>query len=365
MPWLFIVCVCFCLLPVQASATIVGHLEADGVASLPQSVMDAIGEQRWLFTHASVGANMIGGMQELHSESATRYRLVFETAGDWSQIYPPPPITVPGTVYDGARGNPGWAAKIQMFDDAVRDLGWRYPTIEVAMDKLCYIDTDADASVYLATMTALENSYPSTVFVYATMPLQSGSNMDWANVLATNYNEAVRTHCSGNGRILLDLADVESHDPQGNHVTFVYGGQTYERMWSGYTSDGGHLNSLGARRVALCWYAAGAAIAAATGSVLDFPSAAPDGITSIVPNPCAGAPAIDLRLGHQAHASLEIFDASGRRIASLLDAEIGAGEHSLIWSGRNDAGAEAPAGIYFARLTAGRVASSRSFSLVR
>jgi len=141
---------------IPAGAVIIGHADVDGVPSLPLSVMDAVGEQRWLFTHASVGANMLDGMQALGTEDPLRYQFDFQVAGDWSQVYPPPSPTVPGTIYDGARGNPGWAAKFAMFDAAVRDLGWRYPVVDAAMDKLCYIDPEADVSVYLSMMTALE-----------------------------------------------------------------------------------------------------------------------------------------------------------------------------------------------------------------
>ncbi len=43
-----------------AAAQIVDHTAVDGVTSLPRAVMNGIGQQRWLFTHASVGSNMEG-----------------------------------------------------------------------------------------------------------------------------------------------------------------------------------------------------------------------------------------------------------------------------------------------------------------
>ncbi len=50
------------LLAPAAAAQIVDHRHVDGVTALPQAVMDAVGQQRWLFTHASVGGNMVAGL---------------------------------------------------------------------------------------------------------------------------------------------------------------------------------------------------------------------------------------------------------------------------------------------------------------
>jgi hypothetical protein len=241
-----------------AGGGIIGHSEVDGVATLPQTVMDAIGRQKWLFTHASVGGNMIEGMQALSASNANRYRLVVDVYGDGSQVYPPPATTIPGTIYDAPRGNPGWQAKFNMFNDAVRSLGWHDPKIGIAMDKLCYIDQDANPTNYIAMMTALEADFPGTILVYTTMPLESSVNP--ANILRAGYNNIVRAHCLTNNRVLFDIADIESHDPAGNAITFTNASKVYERMYSGYTTDGGHLNALGEQRVALGWYATAAAL---------------------------------------------------------------------------------------------------------
>lgn len=351
------------LLAGPAGATVIGHADIDGVPTLPLSTMDAIGELRWLFTHASVGANMLDGMAVLHSGDPGRYQLGSYTVGDWNQVYPPPTPTVPGTIYDGARGNPGWAAKFAMFDDAVRNLGWHQPAVDVAMDKLCYIDPDADVSVYLATMTALESDYPATRFVYMTMPIQSGANMDWSNLLAMNYNEAVRAHCAGPSRVLLDIADIESHDPSGNPITFTYEGQTYQRMWSGYTTDGGHLNSVGARRVALGWYGAGAAIVGGESGVPPL-FAAGAGITAIAPNPSRGDTVIRFRLPRDSRVELSLFDLEGREVRRLMNARLARGDHAESWDGRDAAGRFLPAGVYFARLRSGELSSVRRVAFV-
>jgi hypothetical protein len=54
-----------------------------------------------------------------------------------------------------------------------------------------------------------------------------------------------------------------------------------------------------------------------------------------------------------AHASLMVFDVSGRYVATLVDEFRGAGYHSATWDGTTYLGLEASTGVYFYRLDAG------------
>jgi flagellar hook assembly protein FlgD len=57
--------------------------------------------------------------------------------------------------------------------------------------------------------------------------------------------------------------------------------------------------------------------------------------------------------------SLTIYDTAGRRVASLVDRTLPAGEHALRWDGRTEAGVAAPSGLYFVRLQAGAQSAVR------
>ncbi|MBP1643966.1 MAG: hypothetical protein H6Q03_2635 [Acidobacteria bacterium] len=249
--------------PLAARAQIVGHAAIDAVAALPQCVMDGIGAQRWFFTHASVGGNLLEGLDDLRAADPARYRLTPAWVGydePALRAEAPPAPTVPGTVYECDRGNPSWQDKLAVFDNSVRLAGWRLAAVDVVMNKMCFIDQAASAATYLASMDALAASYPATVFVYTTMPLTVDEDAD--NVLRNLYNRAVRLHCAASGALLYDLADMEAHDPAGGEHTFLSGGQTYQKLYAGYTSDGGHLDTdLGHRRLAQGWYAAAATLA--------------------------------------------------------------------------------------------------------
>lgn len=62
-----------------------------------------------------------------------------------------------------------------------------------------------------------------------------------------------------------------------------------------------------------------------------------------VPEPTTGA----------ARASLVVYDVMGRRVRTLVDGDVIAGEQAVTWDGASDAGPTVPSGVYLARLEAG------------
>ena len=69
-------------------------------------------------------------------------------------------------------------------------------------------------------------------------------------------------------------------------------------------------------------------------------------------NPARGHVGLRFSLPANGAAHIEIVDVSGERIWSWSEANVTAGEHQAIWTGRTSNGARAPAGMYFVRLTA-------------
>ena len=57
-----------------------------------------------------------------------------------------------------------------------------------------------------------------------------------------------------------------------------------------------------------------------------------------------------------------MYDVAGRRVALLDDGHRGAGEHTLIWNGRDDAGRRVSPGVYVARLEAGDFSTALRWS---
>ena len=62
---------------------------------------------------------------------------------------------------------------------------------------------------------------------------------------------------------------------------------------------------------------------------------------------------------------LSVYDLQGRRVRTLFKGHPSAGEHSLTWNGRTDAGRPAGSGIYFYRLRSGGQQQTRVMHLVR
>ncbi len=73
------------------------------------------------------------------------------------------------------------------------------------------------------------------------------------------------------------------------------------------------------------------------------------------PNPFNPTTTIVFSLAKQSHARLEVFDATGKRLSTLVDEQMSAGDHRVTWQPFNLA-----SGVYFARLTAeGKTAVTR------
>jgi flagellar hook assembly protein FlgD len=65
------------------------------------------------------------------------------------------------------------------------------------------------------------------------------------------------------------------------------------------------------------------------------------------------------------HADLRVYDASGRLVNTLLSGPLAAGTQRIEWTGVDENGRTAPAGIFFLRLNTGRETVSRKVLLVR
>ncbi|MCB9513111.1 MAG: T9SS type A sorting domain-containing protein [Candidatus Latescibacteria bacterium] len=83
------------------------------------------------------------------------------------------------------------------------------------------------------------------------------------------------------------------------------------------------------------------------------------------PNPFNPSTTLRFALAAPAHARLYVYDLAGRRVRSLVDAELPAAEHEAVWDGHDDRGTALPSGVYFARLTAGDFARSQKVLLLK
>jgi len=83
------------------------------------------------------------------------------------------------------------------------------------------------------------------------------------------------------------------------------------------------------------------------------------------PNPFRVRATIAFTLDDPGHATLEVFDPSGRRVRHLAHRRLGAGDHVFGFDGADVTGRPLPAGRYFARLTTEHGVESIPLTLIR
>jgi uncharacterized repeat protein (TIGR01451 family) len=86
----------------------------------------------------------------------------------------------------------------------------------------------------------------------------------------------------------------------------------------------------------------------------DLPAAAPAvfGLEHARPNPARDEATIRFDVPVEGHVRLEIFDVSGRRVATLVDRRLAPGRYAPTWDGRDATGQRVASGVYFVRLEA-------------
>jgi hypothetical protein len=63
--------------------------------------------------------------------------------------------------------------------------------------------------------------------------------------------------------------------------------------------------------------------------------------------------------------TLQLFDASGRRVRVLVDQRLSAGSYTISWNGRDEYGRPASSGAYFYRLKVGEYVDTKRLNLVK
>jgi hypothetical protein len=68
------------------------------------------------------------------------------------------------------------------------------------------------------------------------------------------------------------------------------------------------------------------------------------------PNPFNPQTRISYTVPSAGTVRLVVYDVTGRRVATLVDGDVGAGTHDITWAGEGDGGGSVASGVYFARL---------------
>lgn len=241
-----------CLLATAACGREAKEVRMAPEATVTAAEWQALAGMRVVFGHQSVGRNILGGLQALAAGAPAPLAITESRA----------PAGAAGITHFavGANGDP--LGKIRDFAAVIDGAG--ADCADVALVKLCYIDFSGDAdpqqvaAAYCDTLDALARRHPHTRFVAVTVPLttvQAGPKAVVKRLLGRvpdGYAENARRQVFNDflrardgGRHLFDLAALEAEPASRRHED-----RDIQCLDPALTSDGGHLNDAGARRVA-------------------------------------------------------------------------------------------------------------------
>jgi len=83
------------------------------------------------------------------------------------------------------------------------------------------------------------------------------------------------------------------------------------------------------------------------------------------PNPFNPETVIKFNLPEASRVSLNVYNVLGQVVKTLVNEELSAGLHSVIWDGKNAQGSDVSSGVYFYRIKAGDFESTMRMTLLR
>ncbi len=103
------------------------------------------------------------------------------------------------------------------------------------------------------------------------------------------------------------------------------------------------------------------------GSTTDT-SPLPAALTKLLPNypnPFNPSTTLMFSLGRGSHVTLTVHDMAGRVVRTLVDGARDAGEHSVLWDGKNERGGAVATGVYFVKVTSRDGVDTQKIALIK
>ncbi|HOQ81402.1 MAG TPA: choice-of-anchor J domain-containing protein, partial [Candidatus Cloacimonadota bacterium] len=83
------------------------------------------------------------------------------------------------------------------------------------------------------------------------------------------------------------------------------------------------------------------------------------------PNPFNPETSIAFDLATEGNVSIDIYNAKGQKVKTLVNDRYGVGAHSVVWNGKDDNGKNVGSGIYFFNMKSGKYTSTRKMILMK
>ncbi len=96
-------------------------------------------------------------------------------------------------------------------------------------------------------------------------------------------------------------------------------------------------------------------------------SALPDkfSLNQNFPNPFNPSTTLRFALPKACHAELVVYNTLGQKVATIVDRQMEAGHHLVVWDGRDGGGQQVASGVYFYRLNAGEFSQTKKMMLLK
>jgi len=86
---------------------------------------------------------------------------------------------------------------------------------------------------------------------------------------------------------------------------------------------------------------------------------------SAYPNPFNPSTNISFDLTKSETVKIEIYNVKGQIVKQLVNKVYDKGTHSLVWDGKDSKGNNCGTGVYFCRMTAGKITQSKKMMLIK
>jgi len=248
-----------------AQGNVIDHYSVSDFDQIPANYIQAAIQLKSLFRHASVGGNINDGLNCLGNVVTPRPYFCDSGLSADEIFYDP--------IYDRSNWdfeyhalpnpNPAWWNKVNYFIDRVNNLSpgeyeivaFKFGYVDGAdgsnIDDLFFLYNPGGQMPSVYDLEDLETAHPDKTLVYWTMGL--------ARLIGTadseSFNQQMRAYASANNKVLMDIADILSHDPNGLPC-YDGNGNGYEAICQNYTDEleGGHLNARGMQRMAKAYW---------------------------------------------------------------------------------------------------------------
>ncbi len=322
------------------------------------------------YAHTSHGGQLTTGLSRIETADAT-----YSVARQSSNL---PTEASAFCIFDGQEGDTYitpdeyWGTTAGM--DDTRDVLNNNPTINISMWSWCCQLTgysEAQVNAYLDSITSLETEFPNVIFIYMTCNSQATGGGGYNRYLR---NQQIRQYCNANNKVLFDFGDLDSwwFNPDSSkweHNTYEYNDSTVPVEHTHFNgNEAGHTTYESCEQKGKTVWWMMAKLAGWSDSVAvaeDTYKSQKFTLYPTSPTTFSTFTRIKYELPKNSRVSLAVYDITGKKVKTLIDAELPAGCHSSIWDGTDDQNQPVSSGIYFLRMSGSNFSQTKKVNLVR